>query len=85
MRELYDKLLRETFEGIVNPEEFMLATHGAETMAAVNEEMRVTRRSTAGLAPYPEMAAMVSRAAMRIAQRIPTAGSRMMLASTDGQ
>lgn len=40
--DIYDELLRETFEDIVNPEEFMLAAYGPGVMELVDEEMHVT-------------------------------------------
>ncbi len=46
--DIYDALLRETFEEIVNPEQFMLAAYGPGVMELVDEEMHVT-------ADHPEM------------------------------
>lgn len=45
---IYNQLLRDTFEEIVNPEQFILATHGEEVRQAVDVEMGVT-------ADHPEM------------------------------
>ncbi|NSW55850.1 MAG: carboxypeptidase regulatory-like domain-containing protein [Armatimonadetes bacterium] len=45
---IYNQLLRDTFEEIVNPEQFILATHGEEVRQKVDLEMGVT-------ADHPEM------------------------------
>lgn len=46
--DIYDELLRDTFEDIVNPEQFMLAAYGPGVMELVDAEMHVT-------ADHPEM------------------------------
>lgn len=38
----YEELIEDTFKDIVNPEEFMLATHGEEVRVVVDEEFGIT-------------------------------------------